>query len=56
MRAGFLPQNRTGVSPRKGAWKRQCEIHHRANPATNPGATTRKIAEPISADTFRTTL
>ena len=50
------PTKRTSVNPRKGLSNCQWEIHHGTNPATNPGATSRKTAEPTSADTFRTTL
>jgi len=42
-------------SSRNGKYElsnRQWEIHQGTNPATNPGASTKKIAEPTSADTF----
>ena len=46
------PRARKGSKPRKARWSRQWEIHHGAKPATNPGAMTRKTAEPIVAAAF----
>ena len=42
------PSNRDGNKVPSRQW----EIHHGANPATNPGAATRKIADLASANTF----
>ena len=44
-------QRKSGI-PKKGAASRQREIHQGAKPATNPGAMTRKTAEPTIANAF----
>jgi hypothetical protein len=48
------PTIRVTTSPKKAGFCRQCEIHHGTKPATNPGAMTRKIADPTIARTFLT--
>src|ERR1035438_9340808 len=45
------PANRQAGIPKKGGSSRQREIHRGTKPATNPGATTRKTAEPTIANT-----
>src|ERR1700722_7985989 len=49
------PAKRNGGIPKKGASSRQREIHQGTKPATNPGAITRKTAEPIIASSLLTT-
>src|SRR5215469_13759277 len=46
------PAKRRGCSARKAGFIRQWEIHQGTNPATKPGAMTRKTAEPAIAATF----
>src|ERR1051325_8088616 len=46
------PAKRKIGIPKKGASTRHREIHQGIRPATNPGAMTRKIAEPTIATTF----
>ena len=46
------PAKRRDGSPKKADWNRQWEIHQGTNPATKPGAMTRKTAEPAIAATF----
>ena len=46
------PPRRKSIIPKSGASTRQCEIHQGTKPATNPGAMTRKTAEPSIANTF----
>src|SRR6266498_17143 len=45
------PRRKRGI-PGNGAASRHREIHQGARPATNPGAMTRKTAEPMIASTF----
>ena len=47
------PAKRKSGIPKKGVSSRQREIHRGINPATNPGAMTRKTAEPKMANAFR---
>ena len=46
------PARRKSAIPKKGLSSRQREIHQGTKPATNPGAITRKTADPTIAKTF----
>src|ERR1035437_847973 len=48
------PPNRRIGTPKKGGASRQRKIHQGAKPATNPGAMTRKTAEPAIGNTLLT--
>src|SRR4051794_26747819 len=46
------PASRKNDNPNKAGLSCQREIHHGTKPATKPGATTRKIADPMIAESF----
>jgi hypothetical protein len=48
----MAPANRNSSIPKKAVSTRQREIHQGASPAIDPGAMTRKIAEPTIAGIF----
>src|SRR4051794_21073535 len=46
------PASRRNDNPNKAGLSCQREIHHGTKPTTNPGAMTRKIADPVIAESF----
>ena len=48
------PAIRNAATSKNGPSNSHCEMIHGTYPATTPGATTRKIADPIKANSFLT--